>query len=115
MDYVFGASSFVATVALNEVGVLDDDYFLYSEDVDWCLRARRAGWSLAACAASKVWHKGGQTTGHDSPDQFYYAVRNSLRVMRRYYPAWLLIAFPYRLLGNLVMRTLRGRAGRASH
>ena len=57
VDCVNGVALFVRCLALEQVGPLDEDYFLYNEEVDWCLRARRAGWELAIVPAARVLHK----------------------------------------------------------
>jgi GT2 family glycosyltransferase len=46
---------------LDQVGLLDDSYFMYSEEVDLCLRIRRAGWSLYWTPAALVTHYGGES------------------------------------------------------
>lgn len=48
--------------ALREIGPFDEAYFAYHEDVDWCLRARRAGWRLFYEPFSRVFHEGSGTT-----------------------------------------------------
>lgn len=46
VDWLFGAAVLIRRETLEEVGGLDEDMFLYSEDVDWCLRCRLAGWDI---------------------------------------------------------------------
>ncbi len=46
VDWLFGAAILIRREALEQVGGLDEKMFLYSEDVDWCLRCRRAGWDI---------------------------------------------------------------------
>ena len=47
---------------LAQVGLFDEDFFIYSEEVDLCTRIRRAGWQIAWVPHSKVTHHGGQST-----------------------------------------------------
>jgi N-acetylglucosaminyl-diphospho-decaprenol L-rhamnosyltransferase len=56
VDAVNGAFMFVRRAAMDEVGLLDQAYWLYMEDLDWCYRFHRAGW--------KVWYDGGTTILH---------------------------------------------------
>lgn len=46
VDWLFGAAILIRREALEAVGGLDEKMFLYSEDVDWCLRCRQAGWDI---------------------------------------------------------------------
>jgi GT2 family glycosyltransferase len=63
MDWVSGASIFIRSEALNEVGLLDEAYFMYYEEADFCLRASRAGWECWHVPASRVVHFVGQSSG----------------------------------------------------
>ena len=63
VDWVAGASMMVRREVLLDVGLMDEGYFLYFEELDLCLRARRAGWLCAYVPASRVMHISGQSTG----------------------------------------------------
>jgi GT2 family glycosyltransferase len=52
-----GASLLLRRQSLEEVGVLDEGFFMYWEDADLCFRLRNAGWRLAVACNSHVWHK----------------------------------------------------------
>ena len=56
-DYVTGAAVLLRSSALREVGILDERYPFYAEDVDWSLRAREAGWHLLLNTGSRVAHR----------------------------------------------------------
>ncbi len=62
-DWVSGACFVVRREVLDEIGALDEGYFLYFEEVDFCLRARRAGWSCRYVADARVVHHEGSSTG----------------------------------------------------
>ncbi len=62
-DWVSGASLMVRREVLDDIGLLDEQYFLYYEETDFCLRARQAGWECWSVPASRVVHLGGQATG----------------------------------------------------
>ena len=62
-DWVCGASLMVRREVLQEVGLMDEGYFLYYEEVDFCLRAHRAGWSCWFVPSSRVVHLEGHSTG----------------------------------------------------
>jgi hypothetical protein len=61
-DWVSGASFMVRREVFEDVGLMDDGYFLYFDEVDFCLRARRAGWGVWYVPASVVVHLEGSTT-----------------------------------------------------
>jgi GT2 family glycosyltransferase len=86
-DRACGAAMLVPRAVLDAVGGFDEELFLYSEDVEWSLRARRAGYRHYVVPASVVRHRvsaaGG---GESSPLTLYYGLRNTLVVCERYAP-----------------------------
>lgn len=66
VDWVAGASMMVRRQTLEDIGLFDERYFLYYEETDLCLRARRAGWEVAYVRESSVAHDGGASTGVQS-------------------------------------------------
>jgi GT2 family glycosyltransferase len=65
-DWVSGASMIVRREVFEKVGLLDDSYFMYYEETDFCLRARRADWPCWYVPGSRVVHLVGQSSGlHD--------------------------------------------------
>lgn len=62
-DWVTGASVMMRSAALRNIGLFDDGFFLYFEEVELMWRLRRAGWTIRHCARSRVQHVGGAATG----------------------------------------------------
>ena len=62
-DWVAGASMMIRRAVFEAVGLLDERYFMYFEEVDFCRRAQRAGWPTWYVPASRVVHLVGQTSG----------------------------------------------------
>lgn len=62
-DWVAGASMMIRKEVFDAIGMMDDRYFMYFEEVDFCLRARRAGWSCWYVPQSRVIHLVGQSSG----------------------------------------------------
>lgn len=62
-DWVAGASAIVRREVFEQAGFLDEDYFMYYEDMDFCLQARRAGWSCWYVPQSRAIHLVGQSSG----------------------------------------------------
>ena len=77
MEWASGCALFFHTSVADAVGPLDERYFLYLEDVDWCLRARRRGIAIWFVPEARLWHNVSQSTKQvDSRDLQYYFVRN---------------------------------------
>jgi GT2 family glycosyltransferase len=84
---VCGAAMLVPREVLDKVGTFDADLFAYSEDTDWSLRAREAGYRHYVVPASRVWHKvSAASGGESSPTALYYDLRNALVVAERHAP-----------------------------
>ena len=62
-DWVAGASMIIRREVFETIGLLDEGYFLYYEEVDFCLQARRSGWSCWYVPQSRVIHLVGQSSG----------------------------------------------------
>lgn len=63
LDYVHGAAMLLSTSAITNVGLLNEQFFLYYEEADYALRLRAQGYELAWCRNSIVYHKGAVSTG----------------------------------------------------
>jgi len=61
VDSVVGACMMVRREAVSEVGWLDEDYFLFLEETDWCFRMKRAGWKIYHCPRTEVTHLQGKS------------------------------------------------------
>lgn len=79
-----GAVMMTSRLALERVGLLDEDYFFSFEDLDWCLRARAAGFGLGVARDARARHAGSRTIGRASADRFYYAARNHARFLEKH-------------------------------
>ncbi|SFK20885.1 glycosyltransferase family 2 protein [Methylophaga sulfidovorans] len=67
-DWVAGASMFIRYKAIDNIGMMDETYFLYFEETDFCLQAKRQGWECWYVPESRVVHYVGQSTGVVSGD-----------------------------------------------
>jgi N-acetylglucosaminyl-diphospho-decaprenol L-rhamnosyltransferase len=63
VDWLFGACLLVRRDAADEVGLFDEDFFMFSEETDWCYRFRQAGWSIYFYPGAEVVHVGGASHG----------------------------------------------------
>ena len=73
--------------ALEQVGLLDDGFFMYFEDNDWCIRARRAGWTLRYCPGVDITHIGGASLKQNPTAATAYR-RSLKRLYAKHYPRW---------------------------
>lgn len=63
LERLHGACMLLRGELLSSVGLLDDGFFMYDEDVDWCVRARSKGWQLWLLPQLRVLHHGGKSSG----------------------------------------------------
>jgi len=63
IDHPLGASMMVKSAAIADVGLMDEEFFMYCEEVDWCWRMREAGWHIYCAPAARVIHHAGQSSG----------------------------------------------------
>jgi len=63
VDWVMGACMLVRREAVDAAGGLDEDFFLFAEETDWCYRIRQAGWRVWFCPDAEVVHVGGASHG----------------------------------------------------
>jgi GT2 family glycosyltransferase len=83
VDGVSGCLMLIARDVFDAIGLLDEDYFFSFEDLDFCLRARRAGYATVLSALATVHHEGGRSIGARSPRRLYFAARGHLLLARR--------------------------------
>ena len=81
-DFVMGACMLVRREAVDQVGGLDEDFFLFSEETDWCYRFRAAGWKVLFFPGAEVVHVGGASHGGR---MFREQVRGHLRFLAKHH------------------------------
>ncbi|MDP1721735.1 MAG: glycosyltransferase family 2 protein [Candidatus Gottesmanbacteria bacterium] len=82
--FVTGCSMMVRKEVFEKIGLFDEKFFAYLEDLDYCLRAKRAGYKLLYAPQSVVWHKNAGSSGVGSETHQYYMTRNRLLMGMRY-------------------------------
>ena len=104
VSYLSGASLLVSRRFVERAGYMREDYFLYGEEIEWCLRARRLGLRLCVAPAAVVVHAQGSSTGSVAEVArrgrmpVYLDERNKLLITRDYSPGLLPVAAPAALL-----------------
>ena len=85
VDFVLGAALMVRREAIESVGLLDEGYFMYAEEVDWCWRIQRAGWPFYCLPTARVIHHGGASTRQFRSQSFLNLWRSRRRLYDRFY------------------------------
>jgi N-acetylglucosaminyl-diphospho-decaprenol L-rhamnosyltransferase len=85
VGYVPGACMLARRSAIAEVGVMDDQYFMYSEENDWCLRMKRAGWETWYHPEATIIHYGGQSTKQRRHAMLVALYRSKVRFFKKHY------------------------------
>ena len=84
VDFINGCGMLVKSEVFKRIGLFDQAYFMYGEEVDFCWRARKAGFRLAVATRAKMWHKVSSSSNHDQPASRYLRIRNQIRFYRTY-------------------------------
>jgi N-acetylglucosaminyl-diphospho-decaprenol L-rhamnosyltransferase len=88
IDHPLGACMLVRREALEQAGPMDEGYFMYSEEVEWCWRIRRAGWAIWQAPAARVTHVGGAATGQFRRPMQLALWRSRARFAAQMGPPW---------------------------
>jgi len=96
ISFITGCCLMIRREAFERIGILDDELYLYSEDLDFCMRAKRAGLRLLFVPSARLWHHiGAFRDGELSPLYLYYQTRNRYVVFGRergtWYRLWLAV------------------------
>lgn len=84
IDSANGACFLIRNKVIDEIGFLRDKYFMYWEDIDYCLRAKKAGWKVVYTPKTHLWHKVSASSGIGSDLNDYFLTRNRLDFGIRY-------------------------------
>lgn len=134
IDAGIGCGMLFSAAALTAIGLLDEDYFAYHEEVDWCFRARQAGFRIFYQPFSRIWHYGSRSTdvqrgnrpqlltGEDqlpnpvplswSPVRSYLGARNAVRFVKKHASAYQTAFFWYSTLRAVPLEYLAAVMGR---
>lgn len=86
VDYITGCSLLIRREVIDEIGLLPEEYFLYYEEVEWNVLAKKKGWKIMYCPDSIVYHKISSSSGgvkSPSPSTLYYKMRNRIIFVKR--------------------------------
>ena len=118
VNYVMGASMFVSLNYIKEVGLMDENYFLYFEEIDWATRGRRLNYVLGFACNCNVYHKHGASigSGESSVEKSFmsdfYGTRNKIVFTKKFYPLLLPTVY-FSLLISIALRLSKKQFSRA--
>jgi len=84
VDYISGACLLIKREVVQKIGLLDDNFFAYFEDVDWCLRAKEKKYDVVYAPGSTIWHKIARSSSKMPELLMYYRVRNRFLLEKRF-------------------------------
>jgi len=87
VDVLMGACLLIRRKALDQVGLLDEEFFVYSEEVDLCTRIRNYGWRISWLPTVKVVHLGGQSTQQIQQEMFLQLYQGKIQYFRKHHSA----------------------------
>ena len=122
--YIIGASMLIRKEVFKDIGLFDENFFMWAEESDFCMRAIRGGWKLYCCSRSKIWHKEGSSTGRGNIKKFlwrksnrptlrrfiitgYLDLRNHIYFVKKHWGSffmyiYIIKAIPIRLIRNIL-------------
>lgn len=87
VDWVTGAALMARREAIEQVGPLDEGFFMYSEELDWCRRFRDAGWRVVYLPTAQVIHYGGKSSEQVLPARHIHFQASKIRYFQKYHGA----------------------------
>ena len=112
--YAHGAAMLIKRNAIEEVGLMPEEFFLYYEEIDWSMMFTRAGYEIWYDPACAIYHKESQSTGQNSPLRIYYMTHNRLLLVKRnWHGIYKYLAYCYLTCivapRDIIKYTLKGR------
>ena len=115
VDWLFGACFLVRRKVIQQVGALDEVFFMYSEEMDWCRRIRQAGWKVVYLPEAQVIHYGGKSSDQVAAQRHIYFQTSKVRYFRKHHGTLtagvLRVALLAMYAGQLVLEAAKGVLG----
>lgn len=108
--FAHGAAMMVKRLAIEKVGLMKESFFLYYEEMDWCARIRKAGYTIRVNTKALIYHKESVSVGANSPLKEFFMNRNRLLFIRRngsflqklvFWIYFLIVVSPRNIIGYL--------------
>jgi GT2 family glycosyltransferase len=85
VEWITGCGLMIRRETIAEIGLIDERFFYYQEEIEWCLRARSSGWKILHVPQAKLWHKGVQREYSPSANVTYYKIRNRFLLIKKHH------------------------------
>lgn len=108
ITFISGCAMMISRSAIEKIGMLDDSYFMYYEDTDYCARATQSGFKLLYQPKSKIYHKISSSSGGDlSPFVLYWSTKNRQKFRKKFAKNVSILNRIYFDIFNLISRITR--------
>jgi N-acetylglucosaminyl-diphospho-decaprenol L-rhamnosyltransferase len=105
VDWVQGCALVARRAVYDQVGGLDAGYVMFSEELDWCRRAKDAGWRVAYVGGARITHYGGRSTEQVQANRHIYFQQSKIRYFRKYHGPGLAVTLRLFLLFSYAAQT----------
>ncbi len=109
IDHPLGAGLMVMQRTIEEVGLLDERFFMYCEEIDWCMRIKEAGWRIICFPRAEIVHHVGQSTKQFRADMFVELHKSRYRLYEKHYSRWFRCMARLLVTVGLAYRSARDR------
>jgi N-acetylglucosaminyl-diphospho-decaprenol L-rhamnosyltransferase len=106
IDHPLGAAFMTRAAVIQQVGLMDEGFFMYAEEIDWCMRVKCAGWHVYCLPAATVVHHGGGSTRQYRGQMNAALWRSRLRLFDKHYSR------PFNWAAQVLVRLGRWRQAR---
>ena len=115
VDWAVGACLLVRREVIDQVGTLDEGFFMYSEEMDWCRRIKQAGWKIVYLPTAQVIHHMGKSSDQVMAQRHIYFQTSKVRYFRKHHGKWAAALLRMALLAmyvwQLVLEAVKGLIG----
>jgi GT2 family glycosyltransferase len=84
VDWITGCAMLARSEMIRQIGAFDERFFLYEEELEWCVRAKKAGWKIMYTPKAQVWHSGVSPEYQPKPYITYYMTRNHFLLLSKH-------------------------------
>lgn len=107
VDYVDGAFLFLKREVINQVGLLNEKFFMYGEDMEWCMRARKKNWEVMVMPTVEIIHYYGKSTEQSLSTSLQHSLTNTCNLMNQLHgPLYAILAYSVYMTGLLIRAIL---------
>jgi hypothetical protein len=85
IDHPLGAAMLAKAQVIQQVGLMDESFFMYAEEIDWCIRVKRSGWHIYCVPAARIVHHAGGSTHQYRSEMTDALWRSRFRLFEKHY------------------------------